>query len=218
MVKVKLINYTKDGMHLISSMAKATRQNELDEAWLDNDIYKKIKLTFHSDEAFVKQLIKIGHLGVLEHITFTFHISEISRCCSHQLVRHRIASYLQMSNRHTKPNREDYVIPTSIRKTKYENVANAYADSINDSYSKYGKLIDMDVPIEDARYVLPPAFFTHISMTMNLRQILHFLELRLTKDAQHEIRELACKIFDICYEKYPVCLESVKELRNENEL
>lgn len=212
-MKVKLINYTKDGMHLIASMAKATRQNELDMKWLEDKTYKKIKLTFHSDEAFVRQLIKIGHLGVLEHINFTFHISEVSRILSHQLVRHRLASYLQMSNRHVKPEHNHYVIPDTIdnldKRVMYQGI-------VDYAYVGYKSLIEKGVPIEDARYVLPPAFFTHISMTMNTRTLKHFLELRLDKSAHGEIRELANQIFILAYNKYPILFEDLKDKFDKN--
>ena len=224
-MKVKLINYTKDGMHLIASMAKATRQNELDMKWLEDKTYKKIKLTFHSDEAFVRQLIKIGHLGVLEHINFTFHISEVSRVLTHQLCRHRLASYLQMSARHAKPNENDFVVPKMILEATSKSCPGAisdvmfeYTDTMLQIHKFYNKLIDKHkIPIEDARYVLPPAFYTYISMTLNSRELLHLLELRLSKSSQWEIRELACKLFDLAYEKYPILFESVKELRDKND-
>ena len=58
-MKVELINYTKDGMHIIASMAKATRKNELDFEWFDNKTYKDIKETFNSDDKFVRGLLKV---------------------------------------------------------------------------------------------------------------------------------------------------------------
>jgi len=166
------------------------------------------------NDKMVRGLLKVNHLGILEHINFTFHVSEISRALTHQLVRHRLASFLQMSGRHAKPEAHDHVIPQSVRDKE---AMPLYINSMIHAYMDYNHLIRAGVPIEDARYVLPPAFFTHISMTMNVRTILHFLELRLAKEAQWEIRDLACKIFDICYEKYPILFESVKELRDEND-
>jgi len=205
-MKVTLIDYTKDGMHLIANMARATRKNSLD-------------LSEHkNNEQFVRNLIKVGHLGILEHITFTFNVSEVSRCLTHQLVRHRIASYLQQSNRHVKPKWEDYVIPHTCMTPSDWTEEDGKVDTheifewtMDKAYAGYQDLIAHGVPVEDARYVLPPAFYTHISMTMNARTLRHFLKLRLDKQAQWEIRELANKIFEIVYEKYPIVFEDLLE-------
>jgi thymidylate synthase (FAD) len=172
----------------------------------------------------VKALIKVQHLGVLEHVNFTFHVSEISRALTHQLVRHRIGfSYLQMSNRHTKPNEFDYVIPdTCITPSDWTeedgkvDTHEIFEWTMDKAWAGYQDLLAHGVPIEDARYVLPPAFFTHISFTCNARSLRHFLELRLEKGAQWEIREMACKIFDIVYGIYPLLFEDLLGLRLQN--
>lgn len=219
-MRVELLDYTKNGIHKIASMTRATRKNELDMKWFKDETYKGIKETFNSDDEYVKALIGYGHLGVLEHINFTFHVSEISRCLSHQLVRHRLASYLQMSIRHTKPTEDGYIIPTTIRNMKVEVMKNGKEvckELIKHAYDSYQYLINNGVPIEDARYVLPPAFYTHISFTINGRNLLHLLELRLHNSTQWEFREMACRLFDEVYSIYPILFESVKELRDKNE-
>jgi len=222
-MKVEIIDYTPNGIKKIARLSRATRKNLIEE---DTAGYK-VEFTedfgstlapeytqdqLKKDEKFVKALIKVEHYGILEHINFTFHVSEISRALTHQLVRHRIGfSYLQMSNRHAKPERYGYVIPELMKDNErimwFEN------HMIN-SYELYTKLINSGVPVEDARYVLPPAFFTHISFTCNMRSLRHFLELRLAKGSQWEIRDMACKLFDIVYEIYPLLLEDLKELRD----
>ncbi len=202
-MKVELIDYTEDGINKIANMAKATRMSSIDLK----------QHTGKDNTKFVKHLIKIGHLGVLEHINFTFHISEVSRCLSHQLVRHRIGfSYLQMSGRHAKPKCDSYIIPKSIDNSN-EHYCD-YKSIMSDCWDKYDDMIKTGIPVEDARYILPPAFFTHISFSCNTRSLRHFLKLRLDKHAQWEIREMAQKIFDIIYELYPVLFEDLKELRN----
>ena len=220
-MKVELIDYTPAGIQKIARLARSTRKNELVD--IDGWYMKKgpkgasdiTVLPTDKDEKFVKALIKVKHYGVLEHINFTFHVSEISRCLTHQLVRHRIGfSYLQMSNRHARPNRDGYVIPFLMDD---EERTMWFQNHMDNSYQLYNKLINSGVPVEDARYVLPPAFFTHILFTCNARSLRHFLELRLAKGAQWEIREMACKIFDIVYDLYPILFEDLLPLRKENE-
>lgn len=220
-MKVELIDYTEGGIYRIARMARATRKNKIEdhvEVWAP----KEDKLRWiEKNEKFVKGLLKIGHLGVLEHITFTFHISEISRCLTHQLVRHRLASYLQMSNRHTKPNSKDYVEPPLIKNTgkktpeeasgKETVLYDTYTVALASAYDMYERLIKHGLPIEDARYILPPAFYTHISVTMNARTLRHFFELRCDKSAQWEIRHLAKEMLRICCEKYPIIFEDLYE-------
>lgn len=196
-MKVELINYTKQGIFDIALMARATRVNSLEEL-KDGP--------FESDEDFVKELMGYGHMGILEHINFTFHVREISRVTSHQLVRHRIASYLQMSARHTKPIENHYVMPPSI---KNKDCDCEFEVAIIDAFDTYTNLVKKGVPIEDARYILPPAFFTHISLTMNCRELRHFFKLRCDKHAQWEIREMANLMLDICREKYPILFEDL---------
>jgi len=120
MVNVELIDYTHDGINKIARLARATRKNKLEDFVVSLDYVetmvqgngytdeqrKSVKdvRDNRNNEKFVKSLIKVKHYGVLEHINFTFHVSGISRCLTHQLVRHRIGfSFLQMSNRHAKP-------------------------------------------------------------------------------------------------------------------
>jgi len=192
-MKITLLDYTENGMNKIARMARATRLNSYENGF---------ELDETKDDKFVKRLIRVGHLGILEHISFTFHISEVSRCLTHQLVRHRIASYLQMSNRHAKPEFRGYVTPISINTIEYK-------EFMDNAYLLYRDMIADGLPIEDARYVLPPAFFTHISVTMNCRELLHFFELRCDKAAQWEIRGMALEMLKICYEKYPVIFKDI---------
>ena len=238
-MNVELIQYTPDGINLIARLARSTRMNELEQepeeissisaecgqtAIVTSEEYEE---WCKKNEKFVKTLIKVKHFGVLEHVSFTFHISEISRALTHQLVRHRMASYLQMSNRHAKPEKNGYVEPPIIKETseltpeeasgKQILLYDMYTVALGEAYKFYEELIKHGMKIEDARYVLPPAFFTHITFTANLRTIIHFLELRLAHGSQWEIKELAVKIFDLIYEIYPICLEELKPLRDEAE-
>ena len=225
-MKVELIDYTEWGINKIATLARSTRLNRFDESEpeeffdlipqnngnFEMKVTKEYKEWEKKNANFIKNLIKVKHLGVLEHINFTFHVSEISRCLTHQLVRHRIGfSYLQMSNRHSKPERIDFVRPESINQNGL--AKEWFYNTMYEAYENYEKIIEKGIPIEDARYLLPPAYFTHISFTCNARSLRHFLKLRLDPNAQWEIRELACKLFDEVYKIYPLLFEDLKELR-----
>jgi thymidylate synthase (FAD) len=124
--------------------------------------------------------------SVLEHVVFTFYIEGISRVASHQLVRHRIASYTQESQRYAEVG-PDYVVPETVLGRNFEY---RYRDAVERCYRVYEAMVDSGVPREDARYVLPQAFTTSILMTVNLRELIHIACLRLSERAQWEIREV----------------------------
>jgi thymidylate synthase (FAD) len=124
--------------------------------------------------------------SVLEHVVFTFYIEGISRVASHQLVRHRIASYTQESQRYAEV-RPDYVVPETVLGRNFEY---RYRDAVERCYRVYEAMVDSGVPYEDARYVLPQAFTTSVLMTVNLRELIHIACLRLSERAQWEIREV----------------------------
>ena len=152
-----------------------------------------------------------GHTSVAEHAVYTFEVKGVSRALTHQLVRHRVASYSQQSQRYVRmaySSRDcfDYVIPKSIwdnseARALYENHMKATAEI-------YGRLVDCyKLPMEDARYILPNATCTNIIVTMNARELLHFFSLRCCERAQWEIRELADKMLRICKEVSPTIFE-----------
>lgn len=188
-MEVKLLTYTLNGDKIGSSAAKSTRKNEL-------------VLEEKCDDEFTTNLINIGHKGVLEHTYFTFHVSKISRVLTHQLVRHRIASYLQQSGRHVIPKKTDYVIPPSVSKSVHK--TQHYKEYMEWQWDNFQSLKMSGVPLEDARYILPDGYCTHILITMNARTLRHFFELRCDEHAQWEIRDLATRMLQICYDVYPV--------------
>ena len=194
-MKIDLLYYTPNGISLIARMARSTRKNKLSPNNPDEQ----------KDEHFVKQLLKVQHLGILEHINFTFHVSEISRILTHQLVRHRIASYLQMSSRHAIPERDDFVTPPCFQNNKLNE--ESYVKRMYSAYDAYKESINSGFPIEDSRYLIPDGYYTHIGITMNCRELIHFFKLRCHKSAQWEIRNLANEMLKICYETYPVIFE-----------
>jgi len=169
----------------------------------------------------IKMAIESGHESVLEHAVWTFSVKGISRACSHQLVRHRIASYSQQSQRHVNPTKVAnwYVIPPSMDSTgKVLPVETlgvlSEADSlIRRSAEVYAKLLSIGVPEEDARFILPNACKTNIVITMNGRELRHFFKLRRAKDAQWEIREMANKMFNLCTTSVLHIFDGLREVK-----
>ena len=133
--------------------------------------------------------IKSGHTSVTEFCDFTFHIEGISRALSHQLVRHRLASYAQRSQRYCSEGNFDYVIPNSIKSNK--SAFEEYTELMYTITDTYRLLQEMGIPNEDARMVLPNACETQIEVKMNLRTLMNFMNERLCTCAQWEIRNLA---------------------------
>lgn len=137
-----------------------------------------------------------GHFSTLEHASYTFAVDGVSRALTHQLVRHRIASYNQQSQRYVKfTGGLSTVKPESIASDEH---ANALFDrAIDASIAAYEELLAQGVPAEDARYLLPNAAETKIVITMNVRELLHFFRLRCCNRAQWEIREMAHRMLEL---------------------
>lgn len=135
---------------------------------------------------------RAGHGSVLEHVSVTFKAEDISRACSHQLVRHRMASYVQQSQRYTRIDTYSddwYVMPPAFE--DLEDGAEAYAYEMSTAAAAYQRALSCGIKPEDARYLLPEATKTCINVTMNLRELESFYFLRADKHAQWEIRRLA---------------------------
>ena len=137
----------------------------------------------------LKTILKSGHLSVCEHASFTFAIEGISRACSHQLVRHRVASYSQQSQRYVKLSRPPMIIPPAVESRP--ELAAEFTAAAEAAYANYQSMLEAGVEAEDARYLLPQAVETKIVVTMNARELLHFFTLRTCERAQWEIRALA---------------------------
>ena len=175
------------------------------------------------NERFIKMLADMGHHSPLEHVSFTFAVEGVSRALTHQLVRHRIASYSQQSQRYVNLDKTfDYIMPPSIEKnevttTVFENAMkdikryyDYLVDSLEESYISNGmnKREANKKAIEDARYVLPNACETKIVFTMNVRTLLHFFEKRCCSIFQWEIRNLANEMLRQCKEISPILFSS----------
>ena len=192
-MKVTLIAHTPNPEKLVAAAARLCYSNKEVSEIMDNFTEDKV-------EKFLNKLTELGHESPLEHVTFTFGIEGISRACSHQLVRHRIASYSQKSQRYVEEYSFDYVIPPEIENSVYKAEYEHMMWSIQEFYRD---LKAMGFESEDARMVLPNACTTSLIMTMNVRSLLNFLKLRDCNRAQWEIRALAREIRQICKEIAP---------------
>lgn len=162
---------------------------------------------------------RAGHTGILEHASVSFLVKGISRSCSHQLVRHRIASYCQESQRYCKyklAGSDWYVVPPEVKSNQFAMAEYRYAMDV--AAKSYNVMLTYGAKPEDARFLLPEATKTNIVVTMNIRSLFHFFDLRLGKRAQWEVRELAenmksimyivepdlMAVYDKCYERTKV--------------
>ena len=197
-MNVKLIGFTPNPEKIPSMAAKLTHSKIKPEE-LDKSSDKELKdiLEYVTDR---------GHTSVVEHTCFTFAISDVSRSLTHQLVRHRIASYAQQSQRYVNLNEPNFVIPPKIEKNK--EMKKAYEQTMNSIWKEYNKLLEMDIPAEDARYVLPNATCTNIMVSMNARSLLNFFELRCCQHAQWEIRQLANKMLQEVKKVAPIIFKN----------
>lgn len=159
-------------------------------------------------ENFIRKMLKAEHAheSPLEHASLTFHIT-CSRACSHQLVRHRIASYSQQSQRYVKMDDLPVIVPDSIAKN--EGVSRSFEIWCRVVENRYRAALREGIPAEDARYLLPNAVATHIVVTMNLRSLRHFFAERCCNRAQWEIRNIANQMLAICKGVCPVVFENV---------
>jgi len=138
-------------------------------------------------ESLIEKVFISGHESILEHVSFTFGIEGVSRVLTHQLVRHRIASFSQQSQRYVKIE-EGVIIPPSIKKKR--EAMELFQEGIDHAWEIYRGLLEMGIKKEDARFILPNATPSSIVMTMNLRELIHTSGLRLCFRAQWEIRML----------------------------
>ena len=169
-MKVELISWTNNPVGTVAKAASACYDST-------------------PDRKIVSQCLASGHHSVIEHMNFTFKIEGVSRALTHQLVRHRIASYSQRSQRYCSEEGTKMVVPPSIEQNNVaRDIYNKIMWRIEEAYQD---LQALEIPNEDARFVLPNACETTIYMTMNLRTLAHFMNERLCTRAQWEIRKMA---------------------------
>lgn len=209
-MKVTLVDYPRYADYKAYCAARVCYSDKgFTDIWCETPMTGMDKEDPENDKALklLQGIVKAGHGSVLEHCCFTFSIEGISRACSHQLVRHRIASYSQQSQRYVKGDKFGYVIPPEIEKSG--GLKKAFEDHMKNTMVLYNALVLSGIKKEDARYLLPNATTTNIVVTMNARELLHFIELRTSPRAQWEIRELAGEMLKQLKEVAPVIFSNI---------
>jgi thymidylate synthase (FAD) len=166
----------------------------------------RVKLLYHTDIEALKRVL--AQRGVpfdpellMDHVVYMFEIEDCSRVTTHQLVRHRAASYDQESQRFSAATKEGTVTPPNIQSS--EAAHKAYDEALKVIYSSYDKMVAAGVPKEDARYILPSAIKTKLVMTLSARSLMHIVWQRTALQAQWEIRELAAILHNLAKEATP---------------
>ncbi|MDE5582193.1 MAG: FAD-dependent thymidylate synthase [Ruminococcus sp.] len=217
-MKVSLISHTPEPERLVATSARL--------CYSDSDINSlKNGLSEEKTKNYIEMLLSVGHESVMEHVTFTFGIEGISRACSHQLVRHRIASYSQKSQRYVNENGFDFITPPEISAVpEAKEEFDRLMSQITESYGKIAELLTESqkerlmgegldektatskarkLANEDARFVLPNSCETKIVVTMNVRSLFNFFRHRCCMRAQWEIRAVADEMLKLCMETAP---------------
>lgn len=186
-MEVRLLKYTPDPELTVAAAARLCYSDLSGEQLV-------ARMTSEQAERLLRRVIGSGHHSILEHASFTFAIDGLSRAASHQLVRHRLASYSQQSQRYVSLRQPQFVVPPSVARDPAALVAFEQAAQV--CFSAYRQLQDLGIPVEDARYILPNATGTRLMMTMNARELIHVSSLRLCNRAQWEIVALFEKVRD----------------------
>lgn len=215
---VNMIAYTPEPEKVVAAAAKLCySQSSADDIMA--------KLDHNQAAGFLEKLMDFGHYSPLEHVSFTFAVDGVSRVLTHQLVRHRIASYSQQSQRYVKFDQFEYIMPPAIENSP--EAKEIFIKAMSDDQETYSKLVEIleeeyklknieagmsekrasaaaeKSAIEDARFVFPNACETKIVMTMNARSLINFFNHRCCNRAQWEIRALADEILKAVKEVAP---------------
>jgi len=163
------------------------------------------RITLNSAVTFIRMILKRGHESVLEHASATFHIVT-DRGISHEIVRHRLASYSQESTRYCNYGSDDltFIDPGFRRRDNEE----CWERSCLAAEEAYKRILQHGTP-QWARNVLPNSLKTEIVMTANFREWRHFLRMRGAPDAHHQVQDIARMIHDWFSENFPVIVEDL---------
>lgn len=158
---------------------------------------------------FIARRVEEGHESIIEHACATFEISGISRACSHQLVRHRLASYSQESQRYVDMSNPEWVVPPQIARDP--EALRIWDEFVETAKTAYRRLREQGIRKEDARFLLPNATATRLVMTANYRELLHIFRLRVSPHAQWEIRELCVRMLEAVYPHAPSVFGALRD-------
>ena len=185
-IQTKLISYPQE-TDLIAKMAAAI-------CYSGSHTYEEVRKKAEERPAeYLSKIVKNGHLSILEHNIYVFYVSGLSRVASHQLVRKRIASYSQQSQRYVSAENFKAVIPETIKDSDF---IDDYNQKLEECGNLYQKMVDGGVPKEDARFILPGATTTQLIVSMNAHSLIDFFVQRLCVRSQWEIRQLAELMLD----------------------
>ncbi len=162
-----------------------------------------------SQKDFIRMLIKNGHFSVLEHAYATFRITGVSRALTHQLVRHRLCSFTQQSQRYVDESTFKYIEPPSVKQNEIAH--SLFQQLIERAKEVYSELQKLDIKNEDARFVLPNAVESIIVVTANFREWRHIIKLRTSPKAQWEIRQVVIEILETLRKHAPTIFEDLRE-------
>lgn len=170
------------------------------------------KITSDSAKDFVKMILKRGHLSVLEHQSITVRVV-CDRGVSHEIVRHRLASYTQESTRYCNYTKGKFGSEITVIEpcfwTKDDEKRKVWEQTIAQVETGYNKLIELGATPQEARSVLPNSLKTEVVMTMNLREWRHFLTLRTSKAAHPQMREIAIPMLTMFKERVPIVFDDI---------
>jgi thymidylate synthase (FAD) len=168
------------------------------------------------DENWIEKRIRQGHESILEHASASFLIV-CSRAVSHELVRHRLASFSQRSQRYVSESRINFLRPEDIILSKMSDQQEMFDKAMKTCWDNYRTLLAKGVSKESARYVLPNACATELVMTMNFRELRHFIEMRMDPKAMTEMRNIAGQVFKICCSLSPQVFKNIVNVEDIQE-
>lgn len=208
--EVTLVQVTENAIAKVAAAARVCYAQD------ESSVLKSLESAEPKKDAdLIRRVIDMGHLSVIEHISLSFLIRGVSRAMTHQLVRHRLASYSQRSQRYVAEDGFGYVVPPRLRGKTVETEDGEKVDAVDyfattmemlaDRYSRLNDALGRtgESSNQDARYILPNACETTIFVTMNARELVHFFGERLCSRAQWEIRRVARQMLELAQKACP---------------
>jgi thymidylate synthase (FAD) len=207
-MRVKLIAVTQ----YLDEPCTLDAQTKTSEALIEHagrTCYRSQPKGTEATRRFIQRRVREGHESIIEHASATFEISGISRACSHQLVRHRLASYSQESQRYVDMSDPEWVVPPDIARDAAAMAI--WNEFLAAAQTAYHRLRQRGIRKEDARFLLPNATATRLVMTANYRELLHVFRLRISPHAQWEVRRVCVRMLESIYPHAPSVFGTLRE-------